>query len=76
MPVHFSVTTVFQIIGFLAALAVIAIAGFQLDSLVASPRKRKHSRTLVRFSNGMDENGNPMFVEPDGRTLRPGRKHA
>jgi hypothetical protein len=72
MLLLFSGATVFQVVGMLAAMALIAVTGFRLDSVLV-PRRKQQGLPLpiARFSNGYDEHGEPFFVEPDGRTLRP-----
>ena len=40
----------------------------KIDSLVSRP-KHPRSHTLMAF--GLDKNGEPIFVEPDGRPLLP-----
>jgi hypothetical protein len=74
MLLLFSGATVFQVVGMLAALALIAITGFQLDTALVPRRKQRGLPVpIARFSNGYDEHGEPFFVEPDGRTLFPER---
>jgi hypothetical protein len=60
---------------FLILLCVIfgiglAVTMFKLDSLVSHPKKSS-PRTLA---GGLDEEGMPIFLEPDGRPLERKRR--
>lgn len=59
---------------FLVFLCVIFGVGlaatmFKLDSLVSRPKKEEHQS----LAGGLDDDGMPIFLEPDGTPLQPKR---
>jgi len=56
-------------------VAILAMAIFRLDSLIATSKGPKTIENKRRQACGMNENGEPILVDPDGRLsgFRPKR---
>lgn len=52
-------------------IAILALASFRVDSLFASSKGQNVSDNRHRQACGMDENGEPILVDPDGRPSGP-----
>jgi hypothetical protein len=48
-------------------VAVVALAIFRLDSLFARSKRPREPKNYRRPGCGMDVNGGPLLVDPDGR---------
>jgi hypothetical protein len=59
--------TVLFAVPFLFMLAAVV---FHVDEILAAPRQAARSR---RASSGIDENGQPVLIDPDGRPSRLNR---
>jgi hypothetical protein len=56
-------------------IAILALAIFRVDTLFASSKGASKQTNLHRPGCGMDENGSPVVVDPDGTlsAIRPKR---
>jgi hypothetical protein len=52
-------------------VAVVALAIFRLDTLFAASKQSTDPASRRRQGCGMDENGGPLLVDPDGRPSDP-----
>jgi hypothetical protein len=48
-------------------IAILALAIFRLDTFFASSKSTTPQTNVRRTGCGMDENGAPLLVDPDGR---------
>ena len=48
-------------------VAILVMAIFRLDSLFAAPKGSSTTENKHRKACGMDETGEPILVDPDGR---------
>jgi hypothetical protein len=55
----------------LPMVVLVFISAMKLDGLIGRP-KQKQTRPVMAL--GLDEEGMPIFVEPDGRRLMPAKK--
>jgi hypothetical protein len=57
-------------------ICILVLAIFRLDTLFASPKSPVSRATYRRPGCGMDEKGEPLVVDPDGRPseIKPKRR--
>jgi hypothetical protein len=57
-------------------IAIVAFAVFRLDALFATSKGSAGTAIRRRAGCGMDENGEPILVDPDGQTsvVRSGKR--
>lgn len=49
---------------------LLCVAVFRLDEEIVKPKTELRNRAPMR---GIDENGEPIFTDPDGRVVKTGR---